>query len=300
MRRSLGSMARAASEHEEPSHQNSSVATDTPRAIDRRETGTTENPHMSHQVALITGGATGIGLEVAKILATEGATVVISGRREAEGARAIGLLRGVAAAAGSGGSAVFVKNDVANEAAVREMIEAIVREHGHLDMAVNNAGISTENKVVGDSDTEAFRAMLETNVMGLYYCMKYEIQQMQRQGGGAIVNLASIAGLNGIPWAGTYAATKHAVVGLTKSSALDYATQGIRINAVAPGAIRTDLIAGQIALGQYDEGTISAMHPMQRMGKPGEVANGIAWLLSEQASFVTGHVLNVDGGFQAK
>ncbi len=249
---------------------------------------------MSAQVALVTGGATGIGKEVARNLAAQGVTVIISGRREAEGSKTVTELRS------AGGDVHFIQNDVTNESDVKRMFEAIVSRHGRLDMAVNNAGISTENKVISESDTGAFEAMLETNVLGLYYCMKYEVQQMLRQNGGAIVNLASIAGLNGIPWAGTYAATKHAVVGLTKSSALDYATKGIRINAVAPGAIRTDLIAGQIQLGQYDEGTISAMHPMQRMGRPEEIANGICWLLSGQASFVTGHVLNIDGGFQAK
>jgi NAD(P)-dependent dehydrogenase (short-subunit alcohol dehydrogenase family) len=254
---------------------------------------------MSTPVALITGGATGIGKEVAKALASQGAVVVISGRREREGALAVEEIR-AAASTGSGGAAHFIQNDVTNEAEVSRMIDAIASRHGRLDMAVNNAGVSTENKIVSDSDTAAFKAMLDTNVLGLYYCMKSEIRQMLRQGGGSIVNLASIAGLNGIPWAGTYAATKHAVVGLTKSSALDYATQGIRINAVAPGAVRTDLIAGQIALGQYDEPTISAMHPMQRMGRPEEIARGICWLLSEQASFVTGHVLSIDGGFQAK
>jgi NAD(P)-dependent dehydrogenase (short-subunit alcohol dehydrogenase family) len=138
--------------------------------------------------------------------------------------------------------------------------------------------------------------MLQTNVMGVYLCMKYEIQQMLKNGGGSIVNLASIAGFNGIP----YAATKHAVVGLTKSGALDYATQNIRINAVAPGAIKTDIIAGSIAQAQYDQATISAMHPMARMGNPEEIAHGIARLLSDEASFVTGHILNIDGGFQAK
>lgn len=254
---------------------------------------------MSTPVALITGGATGIGKEVAKALAAQGAVVVISGRREREGALAVEEIR-AAASTGAGGAAHFIQNDVTSEAEVSRMIDAIASRHGRLDMAVNNAGISTENKIVSDSDTAAFKAMLDTNVLGLYYCMKSEIRQMLRQGGGSIVNLASIAGLNGIPWAGTYAATKHAVVGLTKSSALDYATQGIRINAVAPGAVRTDLIAGQIALGQYDEPTISAMHPMQRMGRPEEIARGICWLLSEQASFVTGHVLSIDGGFQAK
>jgi NAD(P)-dependent dehydrogenase (short-subunit alcohol dehydrogenase family) len=125
---------------------------------------------------------------------------------------------------------------------------------------------------------------------------------MLRQGKGAIVNLASIAGLNGIPWAGPYASTKHAVVGLTKSSALDHATQGVRINAVAPGAIRTDILARQLEGGDenYNEASIAAMHPMNRLGKPEEVANAICWLLSDEASFVTGHILNVDGGFQAK
>jgi NAD(P)-dependent dehydrogenase (short-subunit alcohol dehydrogenase family) len=121
-----------------------------------------------------------------------------------------------------------------------------------------------------------------------------------KTGGGSIVNLASIAGLNGIPYAGPYAATKHAVVGLTKSGALDYATQNIRINAVAPGAIKTDIIVRQLEWGQYDDATVSSMHPMARMGNPEEIARGIVWLLSDEASFVTGHILNIDGGFQAK
>jgi NAD(P)-dependent dehydrogenase (short-subunit alcohol dehydrogenase family) len=248
-------------------------------------------------IALITGGATGIGKETAKQLATKGVTVIITGRREDEGDKAVREIRSVAS---SNGSASFIRNDVTDEDAVRSLIGDIVRQYGRLDMAVNNAGISNENKTLDQSDSAAFKAMLDTNVLGLYFCMKHEIRQMHSQGGGAIVNLASIAGMNGIPWASAYAATKHAVVGLTKSSALDHAKQGIRINAVAPGAIRTDLIQGQIKLGQYDEKTISAMHPMDRMGNPSEIARGICWLLSEEATFVTGHVLNIDGGFQAK
>lgn len=252
---------------------------------------------MAGPIALITGGATGIGKETAKQLATKGVTVIITGRREDEGDKAVREIRSVA---GSNGSASFIRNDVTDEDAVRSLIGDIVRQYGRLDMAVNNAGISNENKTLDQSDSAAFKAMLDTNVLGLYFCMKHEIRQMHSQGGGAIVNLASIAGMNGIPWASAYAATKHAVVGLTKSSALDHAKQGIRINAVAPGAIRTDLIQGQIKLGQYDEKTISAMHPMDRMGNPSEIARGICWLLSEEATFVTGHVLNIDGGFQAK
>jgi NAD(P)-dependent dehydrogenase (short-subunit alcohol dehydrogenase family) len=249
---------------------------------------------MTQKVAVITGGATGIGKSTAMLLASKGIKVVISGRREAVGQKAIEEIRA------QGGDAAFIAADVDNETQVSQMIGFAVKKYGRLDLAVNNAGISNETKTIGDSDPAKFQAMLQTNVMGVYLCMKYEIQQMLKNGGGSIVNLASIAGLNGIPYAGPYAATKHAVVGLTKSGALDYATQNIRINAVAPGAIKTDIIAGSIAQGQYDEATISAMHPMARMGNPEEIAHGIAWLLSDEASFVTGHILNIDGGFQAK
>jgi len=249
---------------------------------------------MTQKVAVITGGATGIGKSTAMLLAGKGIKVVISGRREAVGQKAIEEIRA------QGGDAAFIAADVDNETQVRQMIGFAVKKYGRLDLAVNNAGISNETKTIGDSDPAKFQAMLQTNVMGVYLSMKYEIQQMLKNGGGSIVNLASIAGLNGIPYAGPYAATKHAVVGLTKSGALDYATQNIRINAVAPGAIKTDIIAGSIAQGQYDEATISAMHPIARMGNPDEIAYGIAWLLSDEASFVTGHVLNIDGGFQAK
>ena len=249
---------------------------------------------MTQKVAVITGGATGIGKSTAMLLASRGIKVVISGRREAEGQKAIEEIRA------HGGDAAFIVADVDNETNVSQLIGFAVKKYGRLDMAVNNAGISNETKTIGDSDPAKFQAMLQTNVMGVYLCMKYEIQQMLKNGGGSIVNLASIAGLNGIPYAGPYAATKHAVVGLTKSGALDYATQNIRINAVAPGAIKTDIIAGSIVQGQYDEATISAMHPTARMGNPREIAHGIAWLLSDEASFVTGHILNIDGGFQAK
>ena len=249
---------------------------------------------MTQKVALITGGATGIGKSTAMLLASKGIKVVISGRREAVGQKVIEEIRA------QGGDAAFIAADVDNETQVSQMIGFAVKKYGRLDLAVNNAGISNETKTIGDSDPANFQAMLQTNVMGVYLCMKYEIQQMLKNGGGSIVNLASLAGLNGIPYAGPYAATKHAVVGLTKSGALDYATQNIRINAVAPGAIKTDIIAGSIAQGQYDEATISAMHPMARMGNPEEIAHGIAWLLSDEASFVTGHILNIDGGFQAK
>src|ERR1700675_4802277 len=249
---------------------------------------------MKQRVAIITGGATGIGKATALILARQGVKVVISGRREKVGHQAVAEIQA------TGGDAAFVTADIGNEDDVRKMVEFAVDKYGSLDMAVNNAGISNENTVIAASEPKNFQAMLQTNVFGLYLCMKYEIEQMLKNGGGSIVNLASIAGLNGIPYAGTYAATKHAVVGLTKAGALDYATQGIRINAVAPGAAKTEIIVKAMTQGVYDEATIAAMHPMNRMGKAQEVVNGIVWLLSDEASFLTGHILNIDGGFQAK
>jgi NAD(P)-dependent dehydrogenase (short-subunit alcohol dehydrogenase family) len=249
---------------------------------------------MKNKVALITGGTSGIGEITARLLAERGAKIAISGRRQELGQKIVDSIKS------KGGEAVFFRSNVDTEAEVETLIRGIVEQFGRLDMAVNNAGISNETMTIGDSDTEKYKAMLQTNVLGVYLCMKHEIKQMLKNGGGAIVNLASIAGLNGIPWAGPYSSTKHAVVGLTKSGALDYATQNIRINAVAPGAIKTDIIAGSITQGTYDEKMINAMHPMQRMGKPEEIGYGIRWLLSDEASFVTGHVLNIDGGFQAK
>jgi NAD(P)-dependent dehydrogenase (short-subunit alcohol dehydrogenase family) len=251
------------------------------------------------QVALITGGASGIGKATALKLAGQGITVVISGRREEAGAQAV---KEIAAAATNGAQVRFIRNDVTNEDDVKAMIAQIVAEFGRLDMAVNNAGISNETASIDHSDSGKFAAMVDTNILGLYYCMKHEIAQMLTQGNGSIVNLASIAGLNGIPWTGAYAATKHAVAGLTKSAALDHAAQGVRINGVAPGAVKTDIIAAQLDGNDpnYNEEIISAMHPMNRLGKPEEIANGISWLLSDEASFVTGHIIAIDGGFTAK
>ncbi|MBT4890872.1 MAG: glucose 1-dehydrogenase [Rhodospirillales bacterium] len=254
---------------------------------------------MTNQVALITGGASGIGKATAIKLVNQGISVVISGRREDIGAASVTEIEAVAK---DGAQVRFICNDVTIEDDVKAMFEQIIAEFGRLDMAVNNAGLSNETTTLDQSDSQNYRDMIDTNIMGLYFCMKYEIDQMLKQGKGSIVNLASIAGLNGIPWAGAYASTKHAVVGLTKTSALDHATQGVRVNGVAPGAVKTDIIAKQLEGGDenYNEANIKAMHPMNRLGKPDEIANGISWLLSDEASFVTGHILSIDGGFQAK
>src|SRR6202166_582560 len=171
----------------------------------------TKESRMSNQVALITGAASGIGKAVALKLASGGTSVVISGRRQDLGNDAVAE---ISAAATSGAQVRFIRNDVTDEHAVKAMIDSIVAEFGRLDMAVNNAGISNETGTLVQSSSEKYRAMLDTNVLGVYFCMKYEIAQMLTQGRGSIVNLASIAGLNGIPWSGPYASTKHAVTGL--------------------------------------------------------------------------------------
>ena len=255
---------------------------------------------MSQKVVLVTGGASGIGKATAEHLVKQGHKVIISGRRPEQGHQVAEELSAMAAEAGTGGSAEFVQNDVTDEAEVITMMEQIVARYGRLDAAVNNAGIANETKAIVDATSQAFKQMLDTNVLGLFYCLRTQIQLMKKQGSGAIVNVASIAGLNGMPFAGCYSATKHAVVGLTKSAALDHATDNIRINAVAPGAIKTEMTAAAAEMGAYDDDIAASIHPMQRMGQSPEIAAGIAWLLSDEASFVTGHILNIDGGFQAK
>lgn len=254
---------------------------------------------MENKVALITGGATGIGKETALKLASQGISVVITGRRAEMGIKAAAEIE---LEASSNATVLFIQNDVTNENEVKAMIDQVISTYGRLDLAVNNAGIFNESATIDNSDTENFKSMIDTNVLGLYYCMKYEIAQMLKQGKGSIVNLASIAGLNGIPYTGTYCATKHAVVGLTKSAALDHATQGIRINGIAPGATRTAIIAKDLEgeTENYNESRITSMFLINRIADPKEMANGIVWLLSDEASFVTGHILSIDGGFQAK
>ncbi|MEV7283127.1 glucose 1-dehydrogenase [Streptomyces sp. NPDC093252] len=247
------------------------------------------------KVAVITGGATGIGKETARLLVADGVHVVLSGRRENVGKQAVEELTQ------DGGSASFVVADMDSQDSITALFDSVLSDHGRLDYAVNNAGLAHETAAIADADPVKFQEMLSTNVMGLFLCLQREIKEMLAGGrGGAIVNLASIAGLNGMPWSGPYAATKHAVVGLTKTAGIEYSSQGVRVNGVAPGAIKTDIIARAITLGQYDEETITAMHPIGRMGQPTEIAQGIHWLLSDTSSFVAGAILNIDGGFQAK
>ena len=254
---------------------------------------------MSNQIALVTGGAAGIGKATAMKLASRGVTVVISDFRAEAGDAASSDIEAVASA---GAQVRFIQNDVRSETAVKAMIGQIVAEFGQLDMAVNNAGICNEAAPLDKSDSDKYRNMVDTNILGTYFCMKYEIIEMKRKGSGSIVNLSSITGLNGMATVAAYASTKHAITGLTKSAAMDHATEGLRINAVAPGAVATDMaIQGARNAGlDYDEELFASLQPMNRVGRPEEIANGIVWLLSDEASYITGHVLSLDGGDNAR
>lgn len=244
---------------------------------------------------VITGATSGIGKETALAFAKLGDNIVVSGRREKEGLEVINEIKSL------GTNAIFVKTDITQENEVKALIKQAVAHFGKIDVMVNNSGIAgRENVPLHQHSTENFRELIEVNVMGLFWGMKYAIDAMLKTGGGVVVNLASIAGLNGIEFTSQYSASKHAVVGLTKSASLDYATQGIRVNAVAPGAIKTDILQNAINAGVYPEDKIAGIHPMNKMGDTSSIANAIVFLASPDVPFMTGTILNVDGGFCAK
>jgi NAD(P)-dependent dehydrogenase (short-subunit alcohol dehydrogenase family) len=250
---------------------------------------------MKKKTVIVTGGSTGIGKATAITFAKKGYNVVISGRNEDKGKQAAQEI------AGNGTACVFVKTDIRKEEDVIHLIDETVKTFGKLDVIVNNAGIAGDQSgFLADSTAENLRNLFDTNVLGLFFGMKYGIKAMLETGGGSVVNLASIAGANGLPYAAQYGASKHAVVGLTKAAAVEYATQGIRINAIAPGAIKTEILRDALDSGSYSEESIAALHPMNRMGKVEDIANGIAYLASDEAAFMTGNILFVDGGYQAK
>ena len=243
------------------------------------------------KVTLVTGAGSGIGRTTAKAFAEAGAKVVVSDISPAGGEATVEQIRA------AGGEAIFVLADVADEASVKALVERAVASFGRLDCAFNNAGIS-EGHLPGQKWDEAiFTRSFNVNTKGVFLCMKYEIAQMLQQGKGAIVNAASVAGI--VSYGSfAYTASKHAVVGLTRTAAIDYSAQGIRVNCVCPGAIRTPMVQGAI-----DQGfghVIESMHPIGRIGEPFEVADAVLWLCSDQASFVTGHPLAVDGGALAR
>lgn len=248
---------------------------------------------LQDKIALVTGGTTGIGRATAIAFARHGAKVVVAGRRQQEGDETVRLIQA------AGGTAVFVAADVSKAADVKNLVARTVAIYGRLDIAFNNAGV--ESAVIAptaDQDDDDFDKVFAINVKGVYLSMKHQIPAMLKNGGGVIVNTSSVAGQIGMPGAGPYVASKHAVIGLTKNAALEYAKLGIRVNAVAPAAIETPM------LDRFTESVprdlLTSFHPIGRLGKPEEIAEAVVWLSSPQASFVTGQTLAVDGGFTAQ
>jgi len=247
------------------------------------------------KVAIVTGGSAGIGRAAAIAFAREGAKVVVASRRNKEGEDTVQLIK----QAGSDG--FFIKTDVAKAADVRAMVEKTIATYGRLDYAFNNAGVIEEKPgPLVEQSEETFGRIMDINVKGVWLSMKYEIPEMLKHGGGAIVNMSSVAGFVGFPGLGIYIASKHAVIGLTKSAAVEYSKSGVRVNAVNPAAIETEML-GHVA-GDNPEALaqMAAGHPIGRIGRAEEVAEAVIWLCSDKASFVTGHSLLVDGGYTAQ
>jgi NAD(P)-dependent dehydrogenase (short-subunit alcohol dehydrogenase family) len=248
---------------------------------------------MTTPVVLITGGLTGIGRAAALAFAKEHARVVVSGRSEEAGQALVSELRAL------GTEAEFIRADVRHEKDVRQLVDSTVGRFGRLDVAVNSAGTEGKPGAATDQTAESYAATFDTNVLGVVLSLKHEIRVMQAQGGGSIINISSTYGHKGAAGASIYAASKHAVEGLTKSVALEVAETGVRVNAVAPGPIDTGMLdrfaGGDAGKKSYLRTTV----PMKRFGKPDEVARAILYLASNDASFVTGHILSVDGGKNA-
>lgn len=249
---------------------------------------------FENRVALVTGGGSGMGQAAAEAFAAEGASVVVADIHEAA-ARSVAeqLTR-------AGHKALAVGCDVADEAQVRAMVELAVAEFGRLDVAFNNAGVQSPAVDTADSTGEEYDRVNSINLRGVWNCMKYELLQMRAQGSGAIVNNSSIGGLIGIPGRAIYHASKHGVIGLTKSAALEYAARGIRINAVCPGTIETPMVMEMFAKEPEAMKEILRDQPIGRLGRADEVAEAILWLCSDGASFVIGQALAVDGGYTVR
>ena len=246
------------------------------------------------KVAIVTGASLGIGRATARMFAARGARVVVADVEEEEGKRTVATI------AEAGGEATFVRTDVADAGDVAGMVAAAVDSYGRLDYAFNNAGIGGRGSLVlktADWDEAQFDDFIRVNLKGVWLCMKHEIVQMLAQGGGAIVNMSSGAGLVGVRNISPYVASKHGVMGLTRTGGAEYASLGIRINAVCPGVVLTERIRAEFELRPELEQIRHNAHPLGRMGHPDEIAEAVLWLCSDAASFVIGHGLAVDGGY---
>ena len=248
---------------------------------------------MTKPAVLVTGALTGIGRATALAFAQAGARVVVSGRRNEAGHALAAELRDL------GAEAEFVRADVRYDVEVRDLIDQAVARFGRLDVAVNNAGTEGKPGPIAEQTAESYLATFDTNVLGTLLSMKHEMRVMQRQGHGSIVNLSSTMGHKGAPGAALYTASKHAVEGLTKAAALEGAAFGVRVNAVAPGPVDTDMLTRFTGTADRKTGLIAGV-PLKRSGRPEEIAQAILFLTSEQASFVTGQIVSVDGGKSAQ
>lgn len=248
---------------------------------------------LSGKIAVVTGGNSGIGLATAQAFAAAGTKVVIADIED--GMTTANDIKK------AGGDAIFVRTDVSKAADIQALVRTTVETYGRLDFAVNNAGIGGASATTGNYTEQDWNRVIGINLTGVWLCMKYELEQMSTQGGGAIVNMASVLGWVGFANSPAYVAAKHGVLGLTKTAAIEYAAQNIRINAVCPAFIYTPLLekAG-MAEGTDMYNYIANLHPMKRLGKPEEVADLVLWLCSEGASFVTGSAYLVDGGYVAQ
>src|SRR5216684_704377 len=244
---------------------------------------------MNHPVVLITGALTGIGRATALAFAQEGASVVVSGRRDDVGEALVAELRAL------GAEAEFIRADVRHESDVQNLVDKTVARFGRLDVAVNNAGTEGKPGPVTAQTTQTYAVTFDTNVLGTLLSMKHELRVMQPQGSGSIINLSSTMGSRGAPGASLYTASKHAVEGLTKSAALEGAAFGVRVNAVAPGPVETEMLNRFTGGADRKAGLIAGV-PLKRAGRPEEIAQAAVFLASEKASFITGQVIGVNGG----
>ena len=256
------------------------------RSLSRERTGGTHRL-LEGKVTIVTGASRGIGKATARVLASHGATVVLAARTE----EAIVSLSDEIKS--SGGQAMAVVADISDSESVRRLISKTVDAFGHLDAAFNNAGATFRPTPLADVPMERFDQLMAVNARGIFLCMKYEIPAMLQAGRGSIVNMSSTAGLRAVPGLAPYVASKHAILGLTKVAALDYAKQGIRVNALVPATILTEQLA---SLDEAQRQRVAAWMPVGRMGTPEEVGEAVAWLLSDQSSFITGAAIPIDGG----